>query len=69
MSNKKRKCYNCKFGGDQFKINKLTHLHCENPEEYPEEIIESPDFSAWETLRVFSDTCDKHEFKEVKTNE
>ena len=61
---KKRKCYNCKFAGNQFKVGRLTHLHCEDQKKYSREAYERGDFtSPWETLRVFSDTCDDHKFK------
>ena len=61
---KKPKCYNCKHSSKQFKLGKLTHLHCFNNELYPEKEIEEGNISAWDTLRVFSDSCDKHEFKQ-----
>ena len=58
----KAKCYNCKHGGDQFKVGNLTHLHCMHPK-YKEEDFISGKLSTWETLCVFSDVCNKHEFK------
>lgn len=58
---KKPRCHNCKFAGQQFKISKLTHLHCEHPKYNARG--ESGDLSPWETLRVFNDTCNDHEFK------
>lgn len=59
---KKRRCYNCAYAGQQFKVGKLTHLHCESPKmkEYFEK-EENP--SVWESLRVFSNTCREHSFK------
>lgn len=63
---KKPRCYNCNFSGAQFKIGKLTHLHCENDELFPKEKFQNGTLSAWDSLQVFNDTCDKHEFKEVK---
>ncbi len=60
---KKPKCYNCKHAGNQFKISKLTHLHCGNPKEYTQEKFSNNEFSPWDTLRIFSDTCEAHEFK------
>lgn len=60
---KKAKCYNCKHKGNTFKIGKLTHTHCEDPRQYSQEGWDNDEFDAWETLRVFSDTCDKHEFQ------
>lgn len=65
---KKRRCYNCKYGGDQFKIDKLTHLHCYGPE-YEKADKNGEYLSPWETLRVFSNFCKDHEFKTNKTDE
>jgi len=60
---KKRRCHNCKFSGQPFKIGKLTHNHCEDPKVYNEEAFNKESWSAWETLRVFNNTCNNHEFK------
>lgn len=60
---KKPRCYNCKFAGNQFKIGKLTHLHCSDPKEYTQDKFDNNEFCAWDTLRVFNETCDNHEFK------
>ena len=60
----KAKCHNCKNSSKQFKVIKLTHVHCYNPKEYTQEKADTGEFSAWDTLRVFSDTCSDHEFKE-----
>ncbi len=56
-------CYNCKFAGKAFKIGKITHHHCEDKKQYNQEMFDRGEFTAWDTLRVFSDTCDNHEFK------
>lgn len=58
---KKRKCHNCKHGSNQFKIGKLTHLCCGNIDAVKP--LEGKELSPWDALRVFSDTCEKHEFK------
>jgi len=62
MENKtaKPRCYNCKHSGKQFKVGKVTHLHCNHPkyEDYDKGV-----FSPWDTLQVFSSTCLAHEFK------
>lgn len=64
MENRKKpRCHNCKFSSNQFKIGKLTHLHCQDEKQYPKEKFENGNLSAWETLRVFSDTCNNHKFK------
>lgn len=59
---KKRKCYNCKHRTEAFKIGKLTHYHCMSPT-YTKQHNEGIDIHPWDTLRVFSDTCDEHEFR------
>ena len=66
MEEKKPRCYNCNFSGKQFKINKLTHLHCEDPKKYTKEKFIKGEFSAWDTLRVFNNTCDNHKFRKPK---
>jgi len=64
MEKKKRKiCNNCKFAGDKFRIEGLTHVHCENKKEYPDKDLKSGKISPWETLREFWNTCNKHELK------
>lgn len=60
----KPKCWNCKFAGDQFKVGTLTHVHCFEPTQYPEERLEAGEVSPWETLREGWDTCSFHQFKE-----
>jgi len=59
---KKKKCHNCKHATSPFKIAKLTHHHCQHPELYTHEKLDKG-ISAWDTLRVFNDTCENHEFK------
>jgi len=65
---KNAKCYNCKHSSKQFKIGDLTHLHCLNENIYPEEKLMTGEISPWDTLKVFSDTCDKHESPEQNKN-
>lgn len=60
---KKPRCHNCKFAGQQFKIRKLTHLHCADPKKYNQKTFDNDEFCAWDTLRVFNETCKDHEFK------
>jgi hypothetical protein len=57
-----KKCWNCIYKGDSFKIRKLTHHHCYSPT-YENQHQQGIDVSPWETLRVFSDTCDEHKLK------
>ena len=47
-------CYNCKHRGGLFKIDSLTHCHCEHPKMKDEK-------SPWETLHEFWDKCDDFE--------
>jgi len=59
---KRRRCYNCKHAGEQFKIAGLTHLHCCHPS-YKKEDFESGKLSAWDTLQEWWNTCHNHELK------
>jgi hypothetical protein len=69
MSEEKRKprCHNCIHAGHQFKIGKLTHLHCVSPS-MDKYYIEDESPSMWHSLRVFNDKCDsdEHQFKPIK---
>jgi len=66
MEKKKRKrCHNCKFAGNRFKIGKLTHHICEDEKQYNQKKYDNNEFHPFDALRIFSDTCDKHEFKAV----
>ena len=57
-----KKCWNCIYRGTSFKIGKLTHNHCYSPT-YVKQHEQGIDVSPWETLRIFSDTCNEHKFK------
>lgn len=61
---KKPRCYNCKHASESFKVSDLTHHHCLHLK-YDED-MKSGKLSAWDSLRVFSDTCNDHEFKDKK---
>ena len=65
VKKKKARCYNCKFAGQMFKVGKITHLHCKDEKQYNQEMYDNGEFTSWDTLRVFSDVCDNHEFKSV----
>ncbi len=58
----KKICVNCQYSGDQFKIAGKTHLHCQSPN--MEKEAEKDDFSPWESLREFYNTCDDFKQKE-----
>lgn len=58
---RKPKCYNCKYASSQFKIGNLTHLQCNHPKH--NEGFENGTVTAWDTLQIFSNTCNTHEFK------
>ena len=62
---KRKICCNCKHGGDQFKIGKLTHLHCCHPDVEVRNPRDKED-TGWDSLNEFSSTCDHFEFKEKK---
>lgn len=57
-----KKCWNCKHRTQAFKVGKLTHYHCMSPT-YEKQHKEGVAISPWETLRVFSDSCDEHELR------
>lgn len=59
----KARCFNCVFGGNQFKIANTTYLHCLDKKQYPDEKFESGELTGWDSLKRFSDTCKNHEFK------
>jgi len=65
---RKPRCHNCIFGGAQFKIVNLTHLHCFSPQTL-NKFETDENYSAWDSLRIFSDKCssDEHKFKPPKT--
>lgn len=57
-----KKCYNCAFAGKPFKISGKTHMHCEHPK-HDEEFENKPNYSAWDTLKEFWQTCKDHQLK------
>lgn len=57
-----KKCWNCVYKGTSFKIRKLTHHHCYSPT-YQKQHEQGIAISPWETVRVFSDTCNEHKLK------
>jgi hypothetical protein len=65
MKSTDQRCYNCKYASGSFKVRKLTHHHCMSPK-YEKQQKEGVVISPWETLRLFSDTCDEHEFKKKR---
>jgi hypothetical protein len=60
----KKRCYNCKYAGQPFKVVGKTHVHCENRTLYPEKDIMEGKISAWDTLMEFSWKCPQFEPKE-----
>ena len=66
MTDQKPRCYNCKFAGQRFKLGNLTHNHCEDDKQFSHAGFDNGDFSPYDTVRKFSDTCKNHEFKEPK---
>lgn len=57
-----KKCWNCKHRTQGFKVGNLTHYHCMSTT-YQKKHKEGVFFSPWETLRVFSDSCNEHELR------
>jgi hypothetical protein len=62
MKNKSAICVNCMHAGHQFKINNLTHLHCNKPEYARLGVL--GEISPWDTLMKFGDTCKDFKAKE-----
>lgn len=60
---KPKKCYNCKHAGNSFKIAGKTHMHCCDEKQYNQEGFDKGDFTPWDTLREFWNTCENHEHK------
>jgi len=60
---KAKKCCNCKHAGTTFRIAKMTHMHCENPDVHAELIAEKgmDNVSGWDTLVEFWMTCKYYE--------
>jgi len=54
-------CCNCLYGGQPFKLGNVTHQHCEHPR-YTQEGAERGDFTPYDTLMKFSETCTDHKF-------
>jgi len=61
ISAKKKKCYNCKFASNGFKVVNITYHQCLHPKHEPG--FASGEITAWDTLMGFYDTCNTHEFK------
>jgi len=61
-----RKCFNCKHGGKQFKVGGVTHLQCDHPKWDQKWNADPGSFHPFDTVRIFGDTCDLHEYN-IKT--
>lgn len=66
MKTKRKRCCNCIFASDPFKVAGKTHYTCTNQALYPAEKMREGEISAWDTLREFWESCGKHEFKTDK---
>jgi hypothetical protein len=55
-----KKCWNCKTRSKGFKLGRLTHYHCHKLE-HQQKIKSGEDLSPYDTLVVFSDTCNDFE--------
>ena len=60
---KPKKCFNCKFAGEQFKVGGNTSLHCLNQKLYPLDDFNTGKLSPWDSLMNWYSTCKSHEFK------
>lgn len=60
----RKRCYNCKYASEPFKVIGKTHHHCLLPE--LDEGVRKGTLTAWDTLRVFYDDCDQYEVKPPK---
>ena len=60
-TNKKAKCYNCKYASIGFKIGLKTHHQCNHPKH--DEGFKNGTLSPWDTLQEFYNSCESHEFK------
>jgi hypothetical protein len=56
-----KKCYNCKFASEPFKVAGKTYIHCQH-EKYRAG-MESGELSGWDTLMEFWEKCPDHAFK------
>jgi hypothetical protein len=65
MKRIRKRCHNCIFAGEMFRIIGKGHLHCTHPNmDKPESWYDKESRSPWDSLREFWDTCDEHKFKE-----
>lgn len=64
---RKPMCCNCKFATKPFKVHKMTYVHCEDPTKYTQEKFDLGEFTPWDTLREFGETCENHKFKQSGT--
>ncbi len=69
MKARKKMCGNCKHSGKGFKIDKMTHYHCEDKEQFTQEGFDRGEFTPWDTLRKFSEDCGNHQFKNQNVNQ
>lgn len=60
----KKKCYNCKYASQGFKIGGKTHHQCNHPKH--KEGIENGTLSPFDTLQEFYNTCESYESRFVK---
>ena len=61
------RCFNCKYAGETFRAYYTTHLHCCKTE-YEDMTKAGNPPSPWETLRVFSSSCDDFVEKEKRSD-
>ena len=62
MKTIRKRCHNCVFYGDKFKLGSVTYAHCERVQ-YTEKQYNSGEVSPYDTVKRFSESCKKHLLK------
>ena len=60
---KNKMCYNCKHATSQFKVIGKSHVHCQNENIYPSKGFIDGNLTAWDSLRAWHNSCEKHKLK------
>lgn len=57
-----KRCFNCKYRTESFKVGKITSYHCWAPS-WVLKHENGVDISPWDTLVSFYHTCNEHKFR------